>query len=261
MSQARPTKTKSAAQNSVQRGSRDFRSLREIEVLEELVDSEIQDLVSRLPTLNLKKGNLLFTPGHRSNLSFFLLEGSVRLYKASEGGELTLELVHQGGIFSNGGLGGSISAEPADEPDCDPGQGLRLGIYAQALRPARVAMIRHEHFGRLIVEHPEVGLKAMSILERRLSLYSERMFDMATRETPARLARLILSLVEDEGVVDRVGIKILHHYTHEELATMVGSKRVAVTKAFKGLKESGVYVHERHIRVSDMGALRRAGTT
>jgi CRP-like cAMP-binding protein len=239
-------------------GSEEFRSLRRIEVLEDLPVDEIDSLAARLPTLRLQKGNLLFTPLHRWNLSFFLLEGSVRLYKASEGSEITLELVHAGGMFSNSGLGGAISNVPTHEGDSGPGEGLRSGVYAQALRHSRVAMIRNGHFGRLVAEHPQVGFKAMSILERRLSLYGERMFDMATKEVPGRLARLLISLLEDEGVVDREGIKLKNSYTHEELATMVGSKRVAVTRAFKELKRSGVDLQKRHIRVADMAALRQA---
>ena len=229
-----------------------FRALRKVEVLEPLGNGEIERLLGRLPTFRFEKGQILFTPRNRANLSHFLLEGSVRLYKACEEDELTLELIHAGGMFSNSGAGG-VSAE-----DSGFSGGLRLGVYAQALRPARVAMIHHEHFRRLAAEHPEVGLKAMALLERRLSLYGERMFDMSTREVPARLARLILSMIEDEGVVDKEGIKISGCYTHEELATMVGSKRVAITRAFKDLKKSGVETRRRQIRVSDMTALEQA---
>lgn len=233
-------------------GPEDFRALREVEVLEPLGDREVERLLGRLPTFWFEKGHILFTPNYRANLSYFLLEGSVRIYKACEENELTLELIHAGGVFSNSGAGGE-----SEEDSGFPG-GLRLGVYAQALRPARVAMIRHEHFRRLAAEHPEVGFKAMAILERRLSLYGERMFDMSTREVPTRLARLILSLIEDEGVVDKDGVKIPVCYTHEELATMVGSKRVAITRAFKELKKSGVETRRRQIRVSDLPALEQA---
>ena len=249
--------------------SSDFRSLRKVEILEPLEDTEIEHLISRLPTLRLDKGNLLFTPMHRSNLSFFLLDGSVRIYKSSGQWELTLEIVHSGGMFSNSGAGSSfyeslgyesighegLEGNSVAQPT---GDGLYLGVYAQALRPARVAMMRHEHFGRIVREHPEVGLKAMSILERRLSFYAERMFDMGVREIPTRLARMILWLLEDEGVVDAEGIKIATRYTHEELATMVGSRRVAITRALRELRDSGVRTTKRQIRVEDLEALKQA---
>jgi CRP/FNR family transcriptional regulator, cyclic AMP receptor protein len=44
--------------------------------------------------------------------------------------------------------------------------------------------------------------------------------------------------------------------THEQLASMIGCKRVAVTRAFSKLKESGaIQPKERHIVVKDLGAL------
>lgn len=233
-------------------GAEDLHALRKIEVLEPLADKDIEDLLRRLPTFRFEKGNILFTPRNRANLSYFLLEGSVRIYKACENDELTLELVHAGGMFSNSGAGNSSVEESGSVG------GLRLGVYAQALRPARIAMIRHEHFRRLATEHPEVSFRAMAVLERRLSLYGERMFDMAAREVPSRLARLLLSLMEDEGVVDKEGIKLPVSYTHEELATMVGSKRVAITRAFGELKRSGVETRRRQIRITNLPALKQA---
>ena len=234
--------------------SGDERALRMVEVLEPLSDAEIEKLMSRLPTLDLQKGNLLFTPAHRGSLNFFLLEGAVRIYKAREGRELTLEIVHAGSMFSNSSISGVLGGSRYKEDS----PGLNCGLYAQTLRPARVAMIRHEYFGRVVREHPEVGLKTIADLERRLSFYAERMFDMSTREVPTRLARLILWLLEDEGVVSNEGVKVSTRYTHEELATMVGSRRVAITRALRELKGSGVEMRSRHIHVRDIEALRCA---
>jgi CRP-like cAMP-binding protein len=76
---------------------------------------------------------------------------------------------------------------------------------------------------------------------------------------PARLATVILQLVEQDGVVTGdEGCRILTRYTHEELATMVGAKRVAVSRAMKDLREAGAVGHAgRHIVVEDAKALRR----
>lgn len=249
------SKLSSVARSEAGGLSEDGRALRKVEVLEPLTDAEIEDLTGRLPTLRLQKGNILFTPAHHSSLSFFLLEGAVRIYKTCESRELTLEIVHAGSMFSSSSAADASAESPYAQESAG---GMNCGLYAQTLRPARVAMIRHEHFKRLVREHPEVGLKAMANLERRLSFYAERMFDLGTREVPSRLARLILWLLEDEGVVSKEGIKISTRYTHEELATMIGSRRVAITRALRELKNNGVELKSRHIHVMDMEALRCA---
>ena len=52
--------------------------------------------------------------------------------------------------------------------------------------------------------------------------------------------------------------KIVSHYTHEELAAMIGAKRVAVTRAFGTLQNSEcVRLVRRQIYVVDLDALKR----
>lgn len=76
------------------------------------------------------------------------------------------------------------------------------------------------------------------------------------KDVPARLATLILALVDSEGLVTNESYHIPTRYTHEQLASMIGCKRVAVSRAFGGLKEIGaVELKERHIIAKDIGAL------
>jgi CRP-like cAMP-binding protein len=226
----------------------DYRALRKVEVLDSLDNEEIERLKERLPTLAVKKNALLFTPGYRANVSFFVLDGAFRIYKQREGWELTLQIFHEGDMFSNGVFG----EDPSGAED-----ELRFATYAQAMKDSRVAMIRHEYFKRLISEHPEVGVKALGISGRRLALYGQRMFELATQGTPERLASLILELVEAEGVVCSKGFyKIPTRYTHEELASMVGCRRVALTRALGTLKDYSVEQRDHRIYVRDLQTLR-----
>ncbi len=66
-------------------------------------------------------------------------------------------------------------------------------------------------------------------------------------------------LVESEGVRAGTGYKIPVHYTHG-LGTMIGTNRVAVTRAFRRLQDEGVVeLRRRLIHVEDIEALRTAG--
>jgi CRP/FNR family transcriptional regulator len=72
------------------------------------------------------------------------------------------------------------------------------------------------------------------------------------------LASFILQLVESEGVMTAEGPKIPTRYTHRQLATMIGSKRETVTKAFTLLQQSGtVELRRRRIHVRDIRALKK----
>ena len=119
-----------------------------------------------------------------------------------------------------------------------------------------IAFMRREELERLICESPEVGLRLVDLFAERLRLMDERMSDVIHKEVPARLASLILQLLDSEGVVSSEGYEIAGPYTYEELGTMIGAKRVAVTRAFKRLREEGAVEVERgRIRVKDVDAL------
>jgi CRP/FNR family transcriptional regulator, cyclic AMP receptor protein len=98
----------------------------------------------------------------------------------------------------------------------------------------------------------------ISLLSERLHYYETRMEDVTLKEVPARLASLILFLVESEGVQIPGEIRIPTSYTHEHLGTMIGANREAVTRAFGRLQDDGaVQVRRRLIYVEDVEALER----
>jgi CRP/FNR family transcriptional regulator, cyclic AMP receptor protein len=85
------------------------------------------------------------------------------------------------------------------------------------------------------------------------------MTDIAVKEVPARLASLILDLLQSDGLVTREGhYKIASHYTHEQLASMIGVQRAAVTRAFGTLQDSeSVLLLRRLIYVTDLATLKQ----
>ena len=85
------------------------------------------------------------------------------------------------------------------------------------------------------------------------------MKDLASKEVSARLASLILVLLQSEGVVTREGhYRLDALYTHEHFATMIGARRVSVTRAFKRLQDIGcVQLLRRQVYVTDLATLSR----
>jgi len=85
------------------------------------------------------------------------------------------------------------------------------------------------------------------------------MEDVTLKEVPARLASLILFLVESERVQIPGEIRIPTRYTHDHLGTMIGANREAVTRAFGRLQDEGVIqMRRRLIYVQDVEALESA---
>jgi CRP/FNR family transcriptional regulator len=161
-----------------------------------------------------------------------------------EGGrEFTLEVVDAGTVF------GEVAFTPHALRDA----------YAEAMEPSILLAMERADVERLIREKPQVGIRMISLLSERLHYYETRMEDVTLREVPARLASLILFLIESEGVQVPGEIGIPTRYTHEHLGTMIGANREAVTRAFGRLQDDGaLQIRRRLIYVDDVEALQRA---
>jgi CRP/FNR family transcriptional regulator len=213
-----------------------------VDVLEPLAAGEIAWLSQRTPERSFTRGEMVYAEGDASDVLLFSLAGRIRLYGISAGQEFTFEVIQAGTIFGESSLAGRAHPE-----------------YAQALEPALVGLISLNTFWQLVRENPEVNARVVRLLGDRLRLSRGRMMDIALKKVPARLASLLFDLVQREGVVNREGYyKILSYYTQEQLATMIGAKRVAVTKAFGKLQDIGcVQLRRRQIYVVDLAALKR----
>jgi CRP/FNR family transcriptional regulator len=81
--------------------------------------------------------------------------------------------------------------------------------------------------------------------------------DVGLKDVPARLASLVLQLTEGEGVITPEGPRIPTHYTHRQLATMIGSNRESVTRALDKLRREGtVQLTNRYIYIRNPEVLR-----
>jgi CRP/FNR family cyclic AMP-dependent transcriptional regulator len=110
-----------------------------------------------------------------------------------------------------------------------------------------------------VFRNPEVRMKMIRLLSERLAVCEGRLSEMVRKEVPARLASLILRLSEHQGVVTADGSRrIPTRYTHQQLASIVGSNREAITRAFGTLRKAGaVEVRSRNIYVTDADTLER----
>ena len=110
----------------------------------------------------------------------------------------------------------------------------------------------------VIRTNPEVGILLARTLANQLQLMEDRWADMVEKEVSQRLAALLYMLVESVGVMSSEGPMIPTHYAHHQLASMIGSQREAVTRAFADLQECGaIEVRERRVYVRDFDTLRQ----
>ncbi|CAN5580514.1 Crp/Fnr family transcriptional regulator [soil metagenome] len=215
-----------------------------VDIFESLPPDEIEEIQARCPEIRVEAGEVFFSPEDLCETLFILQEGRVRIYKKTpEEREFTLAVFGGDTVFGEAAF--------TTESPC--------GSYAEALEPSTVSAISRANLERLILARPQVGLQLTYLMGERLTRYESRMEALGPKEVPARLAGLILQLLESEGVKTGEDYKIPAHYTHQQLGTMIGANREAVTRAFAHLQDiEAVELRRRRIHVTNLDFVARA---
>ncbi|HET7271218.1 MAG TPA: Crp/Fnr family transcriptional regulator [Rubrobacter sp.] len=175
----------------------------------------------------------IFTPGDPDDQLYFLLSGTVRLYKIyGEYKEATTALLRDGGVF------GKLNLV----------EGRWQDVFAEALTEARVASIQKASIERVIKSDPGFALKLFSSFSERLRQSDEVIESLLHREVSTRLATLLINLGERFGENNGAGVVIDVRLTHQDLANMIASTREAVSKVMSELQREGV-IESRNRRI------------
>jgi CRP/FNR family transcriptional regulator, cyclic AMP receptor protein len=219
------------------------RLLSMVDIFEALSREELEELSRRAPDTLLDEGEVFLMPWEGGERLFVLKKGRAQIHEIDPNGEeMTLSVIEGGNIFGEMAL-----------------TGQRLsGVYARALESSVICSVERADIERIILSHPEVGLRLVRRLSERLRETEIRLAEVINKPVLARLASLILRMADREGVVTKEGIMVPTRYTHERLGTMIAAKRVAVTRVFNHLRQAGaVEVNQRHIHVKDAEILKR----
>jgi CRP/FNR family transcriptional regulator, cyclic AMP receptor protein len=220
----------------------EIRTLSFVEIFEPLSEDELARIDWKRLSTKVRAGETFYTPLDLCETLFVLMKGRVRLFRKSAlGKEFTLGVLGDGTIFGEMAL---------------TAQNFR-NSYAQALEDSEVATMCRADLERLILDKPEVGLQLVHVLSDRLVQYETRLEDLGLKEVPARLAGILLLLLESDGIRERESYRLTGRYTHYQLGTMIGANREAVTRAFRVLKEAGaIEIDRRSIQIKDLDALK-----
>lgn len=183
----------------------------------------------------------IFTPGDPDDQLYFVLSGTIRLYKIyGDYKEGTTALLKQGGIF------GKLSLV----------EGRWQDVFAEAVTEVRVASIQKASLERAMKSNPNFALKLFSSLSERLRQSDEVIESLLHREVSTRLATLLLNLGERFGEENGSGTTIGVRLTHQDLANMIASTREAVSKVMSELQRDGsIEVRSRKIAILNREAL------
>jgi CRP/FNR family transcriptional regulator len=221
------------------------RRLSWVEFLAPLSEEELVALLRGASFVHLQEGDeMVVGPEEHAERMLVVVAGQLQVFEVSLSSEreFTLSVVGDGTAVGGTGLVPRWTRE----------------LHLRALEPSLVCVVGRADLEAVMRSNPEVGIRLARTLANQLQLMEDRWADMVEKEVPERLAGLLYMLVEDVGVMTPEGPMIPTRYTHQQLSSMVGSQREAVTRAFAELQACGaVEVKGRRVYVRDFDALRR----
>src|SRR5215212_10001830 len=209
--------------------------------LRHLVREDFEGAGIRVAERRFAAKDMIFAPGDPDNQLYFLLEGTVRLYKIyGEYKEATVALLKDGGVF------GELSLE----------EGPWQTVFAEALSDVRVIRVRKPILAEVLKRRMELATKLFFSFSERLRQSEEVVDSLLEREVSARLATLLANLGNRFGETNGSGTVLKVRLTHQDLANMIVSTREAVSKVMSEFQRDGVIEsRNRRIVIVDGGAL------
>ncbi len=204
----------------------------QIPLFENLSSSERDSLAGRFILRQHPKNSIIINEGDDTSSFYIILGGRVKVYLTDESGkEVILNIQGEGEYLGEVALldQGPRSASVATLEDC------------------RFAILNRQSFIECINENPQLSLKIMQGLTRRLRALSENVRSLALMDVYGRIARLLLELA-----VDREGDRVIEDkLTQNEIAARIGASSKMVGRIMQDLKKGG-YVHKKgkHLIIS-----------
>lgn len=183
----------------------------------------------------------LFRQGDPPSALYFLQSGRVKLYRQSKGRCQILALPISG--------------------DCLGAESLPTGALnpysATALTPVNAILLLPDILQFLLDNYPDFQEVFLKIITDRLKQFVTLVHDLAFRDVTSRLAMILLTRAEREGLPHDDGIIFDRLLSQQEFADMVGTAREVIYRTFKRFGKDGViHTTRSHIVIRDMDALR-----
>lgn len=172
------------------------------------------------------KGEEIFGPGQGYGMVYIVRSGCVRLYKTlSDGRSINVGLLGPNMIFTQE----------------DPNNELASGAIAEALVDTTVSVVDSDGLAAAVAESPELAFSLVSGMNRSMTELQTLAEQLLARDTSVRLATTLLSLSRWFGRPTADGsVVISEPVTHQQLANMIGSNRVTVTRKLAEMQERGL---------------------
>ncbi len=215
--------------------------LKELVLFSKMEWDEVKLICERASEKRYYKEEVIFFEDNNAENLYILVEGRVKLTMLSPSGkEKVISIIQEGDIL------GEMSLFDQDKHP----------ITAEVIDEARLVILPFEDLENIIREQPSVAIKIINAMAKKTRLLTSQIRELVFEDAEGRLASLLLRFIEDFGREVKSGKIIDLVLTHQEIANLMGSSRVTVTKLINQFIDEGIVkIYKRKIVVTDESKL------
>jgi CRP/FNR family transcriptional regulator len=217
--------------------------LANVPVFETLGPRELTRVAAVSVPRSFDPGHVIFREGDASDTCYIVRSGHARAIRAHGDGR-TLTLAH----FGPGDIFGELAMFD-DE---------RRSATVETLDRLEAVAVLGPDMRRLLREHPDISVKLVIALGRRLREANERIARQSFQTVQSRVAGVLAQLVLQAQAEGAGGRDVLVVVTQSDVAQLAGSSRESASRFLAVLERAGVVTQGRgRLTVHDPEALKR----
>ena len=197
--------------------------LRKVPLFAELDEAELERFSRVAIPRSYPEGTRVFHEGDHSDACYIVKSGTFRVTREHpDGRAITLATLGEGDIVGElAMLDGEVRSASGETLG---GDGELLALPASDVRA-------------LLERHPEITVKFVAALTRRLRAANERISRQSFQTVPSRVAGVLSQMVAEEG---EDGRQVTIRMNQADLAQLAGTSRESVSRFLADLERAGV---------------------
>ncbi|HHU72131.1 MAG TPA: Crp/Fnr family transcriptional regulator [Clostridiales bacterium] len=213
-----------------------------VPIFSTLNEKEISNIAELINHHDYKKGEIVVSEGDSIDSIIIMNQGSAKAFKYTlEGREQILYIFAEGDFFGEKNL---LSNQ-------------RATFFVEALQDIKTCSLSRYQFQKLLYKYPDIGIKIIDELGKRLSRLENSLQSMGVRNVDSRLGSLLIDFQEKFGVSVSEGTLIQLPLSREGMANYLGVARETVSRKLGQFEQEGIIrtINNKSILITDQDSL------
>jgi len=215
----------------------DFEVTRNTALFSSVSEESLKDLLADASVRSWDRGETIFLQGDPASAFFIVLDGWIKVYRMTPGGEEAVL-----GVFTKG----QAFAEAAAFT------GKSFPASSEAVTDCRVLIFRANSLRTRIYDSPDIGMAMLASVSQHLHELVQQVEALKAHTGAQRVAEFLVSLCQ----VEKGDCTIHLPYDKALIAGRLGMKPESLSRAFVRLRDEGVRINQNTAEINDVASLR-----